>query len=592
MADQFILAHIKNLPIFKNLPAEQLELVAEVFEMFQVPPNTSIFRQGQPLNGMYLIVQGRAFLTQIGTDGTEYQVGEVKPYQFIGEAALFREIAENRSLRVVESVVLLFLARQRFEELLLLHPQIKLNLVSQYIPQPELARPLFKGQRPGEKVLLIQLRHPWSFIRLAFIPILFGLILMMLALIFFNGTLIAFVLMAIGVVIPVGWVIYMYVEWQDDAIIITDQRVIHVENVLWKFESNVSEVPLSSVHEVNVHIPSGDVMARSFQYGTVDIKTAGSSGNMNLEFIPHPDRIQKLLLNDKENYQRSVKDRNRDAIREEIDRFLDPDKQNNSNIKKEPTSPEKAQSTLGLLSTRSELANGDIVYRKHLSVWFGHIIFPLLMVLVGLIVIGVGVASIESAFLGSVESIGGFFVMLIGGIWLYGADWDWRNDIYILSDSTISLIHRRPLFLQNENDRVLLSQVDNVVSDKRGVFNTLFDRGDVRVSLVGDDRGQSKVFEKVYQPDRVQEEISNRRAGVLGRAKDEQLRQQRREIAEYIDVYHERMQTVNPPQPEPQPPVQQAPFNPPPPNPTPVNPPPPPLRGGARPPRIPRVRND
>jgi hypothetical protein len=93
----------------------------------------------------------------------------------------------------------------------------------------------------------------------------------------------------------------------------------------------------------------------------------------------------------------------------------------------------------------------------------------------------------------------------------------------------------------------------------------------------------------VYQPDNIQEEISNRRAGVLARAKDEQLRQQRREIAEYIDVYHERMQTVNPPQP--QQPVQPA-QSAPPPDPSPVNAPQPPLRGGSRPPRIPRVRND
>src|SRR5690606_18960090 len=203
-------------------------------------------------------------------------------------------------------------------------PHLGLNLVSQYMPQLEMARPLFKGQRPGEKVLLIQLRHPWSFLRISMVPLVMGLIIVMIGLIFFGGSWISLVMLALGLGIPAVWGIYMYVEWRDDAIIITDQRVIRVENILWKFESNVSEVPLSSVHEVNVNIPAGDVFARTFKYGTVEIKTAGTSGNMRLDFIPEPDRIQKLLLSDKENYQRSEKIRHRDAIREEIDRFLEP----------------------------------------------------------------------------------------------------------------------------------------------------------------------------------------------------------------------------------------------------------------------------
>ncbi|MBZ0292099.1 MAG: cyclic nucleotide-binding domain-containing protein, partial [Anaerolineae bacterium] len=539
MADQFVLAHIKNLPIFQKLPPEQLEQVAEAVEVFQVAPNARIFREGQTLPGMYLIVQGRAFLMQTGANGGEQKVGEVVPYQYLGEAALFNPVVESRSLWVIERVVLLFIGRDRFLQVLAEHPQLKVNLESKYAAFPEATKPLFKGQRPGEKVVLIQLRHPWSIIRNSLLPILLGLIIIFVGYML-SGNLISLVIMGLGVLIPVAWFIYTYTEWRDDAVIITDQRVLKVENILWKFESNISEVPLISVHEVNTRIPPGDLMARYLGYGTVEIKTAGTSGNLTLDYIPKPDRIQRILLTDKDLYHHAAKQRHRDAIRTEIDRFLTPDQVvEQEKAKNTPVSATNTNTQRHLLSTRFINAQGDLIIRRHLSVWLGHIFLPVLAFLGGVLLTALGVFSIPLGALGTVETIFGLFVMLLGGIWLYWADWDWRNDMMILGANTITLIHKRPLFLQNISDKMLLSQVDSVISDKHGFFNTLLDRGDVRISLVGDDKG--KLFSKVHQPDEVQAAVSNQRASVLSRSKEEELRRQRQEIAEYIDVYHERM---------------------------------------------------
>ncbi len=589
MADPFVLAHVKNLPIFKSLPPEQLEAIAEAFEVFQVPPNTLIFQAGQTLPGMYLLVQGRAYLLRTGADGQEQVVGEIVPYQYLGEAALFKTVTETRTLRVIESVLLLFLSRERFEQVLELHPQLRVNINSKHAPFAEAHKPLFKGQRPNEKVVVIQKRHPWSAFRLSLLPILLGLALVAAGVVFFAGSWFSLVLIGLGFVLPAVWGYYMYLEWGNDAVIITDQRVIQVENVLWKLESNINEVPLSNVQEVSYNYPPADLFSRWLRYGTLEIKTAGSFGNMRLDYIPYPENLQKILLSDKENYHRTDNEKRRDAIRAEIDRFLVADEQAQTGSQQaERKSAPSAPVDVGPFSTRFIDENGDIIYRKHLSIWFMHIFLPLILITIGVIVTLLGLTTIDWGSTGIIGAIGGFVLVLIGAVWLYWADWDWRNDLLILGDDTVTLIHKRPLFLQNVSDQILLSRVDNVVSDRVGILDTLLNRGTVKISLIGDDKGKAKVFKDVYNPVRVQEEITGRRAAVLNRAREEEVQRQRREIAEYIDVYHERISSAQ---------AQQAQM----PQPQPTSPPPPtpatdrtqpPIRGGVRPPRVPRVRSD
>ena len=584
MSQDFIVNTIKHLPLLEKLPPEQLQALAEGFRVLQFQPNDVIYGQGQPARGLYYLVSGRGYLMQRQADGREVVVGEMGANQFIGEPALFKELMENTSLRVVEQATVLFLSRERLQAILAQHPEIQANLNSPHVKFPEpRSKALFEGQRPNEVVLLMQRRHPWVIVRQSFLPImLIPILLVAIMAAWGNATM--FLLLA-ALVIPAFWIFYNYREWTDDLIIITDERVIRIENNLITFRSNISEMPIHSVHEVNVILPPADLFARIFGYGIIEIKNAGGAGNVRLRFVKEPEVVQKVIFKDKEDYQRRTRQQNRGAIRSEIDKFLEPDKQPDNNPPA-PTGPDdKPAEHVSWLSTRFKNASGDMVYRKHLSVWFTHIFWPAVIVMGGFLLLSLGMTNLFSGAARIVELIAGFFVTLVGGIWFYWADWDWRHDLYMVGDSTIRLIHRRPLWLQNINDQILLTQVDNVISDKRGIMDTLLDRGDVYIALVGDEKGGGKVFKNVYQPDEVQEEVSRRRAGAIQREKDAEIHRQHQVIAEYLDVYHERVregqnnQPVQPQQPAPPSNNRQEP------------PPAPPIRGGSRPPRIPRTRN-
>ena len=109
-----------------------------------------------------------------------------------------------------------------------------------------------------------------------------------------------------------------------------------------------------------------------------------------------------------------------------------------------------------------------------------------------------------------------------------------RNDLYIISDDTITLVHKRPFFLQSLRDQILVERVDNVESISRGIFAALMKYGDVRMSLVGAD--EPKMFHRVSNPQEIQQEISRRQHNKAERRAKYDAMQQRQILGEYLDT--------------------------------------------------------
>src|SRR5512145_974376 len=99
MADRFVLTHLKRLPVFARLSAEQLELVASSAQALRYEMGEVVFQQGQVHEGLVMLVSGRGLMTQIGPDGIEQAVGEVVADQYLNESALFGETMARATLR-------------------------------------------------------------------------------------------------------------------------------------------------------------------------------------------------------------------------------------------------------------------------------------------------------------------------------------------------------------------------------------------------------------------------------------------------------------------------------------------------------------
>jgi hypothetical protein len=586
MADRFVQSHIRRLPLFERLSDRELGLISTAFQVMRFEPGEVVFYQGQPARGMYMFVSGQGALVQTGPDGIERSIGMVGENQYLNEAALYRQITETATMHIVETAIVLVLPRQRLLTLLAHHPEIRSGLG---LPVHETVEPaqtnVFAGQRENEDVLAATRRHWWAFGR-------FGVILGALGVVMLIGALLMPVplltvgLMGLAVIVPGLGLVYAYLEWRNDLVIITDERVVRIERTLLTFSTRVSELPLTSIHEANAEIPATDAFARLFHYGPLEIKSAGRAGNMTLEFMPHPNDLQNLIFEDMDHQKSRLSEQQQQAIRAEIDRALGSELARTPVGGRTPApadhAPQQHDSRTGfaLIRLRYTDANGATVYRKHWMVWLRHVFLP------GMVIVGAGVLFLLWLFLPSFQDLGivgavlAFFVGLLGLIWFYWSDWDWRYDLYTVGDETITLVHRRPLWLQNEKDQILLNSVDNVSSNISGIFQNLFNYGDVRISLLGADRENVKVFEKVSHPREVQAEISRRRERTRQLAADADEQRQRQVIGEYLKVYHDTVSqdgTYPPTAQSQSAPGEQA---------------APPGQDGSRPPGVPRIRRD
>ena len=587
MPERFVQSHIRKLPLFQRLTPGQLAEIANAFQVLRFEPGETVFQQGQPSQGMFVFVSGRGVLAQVGSDGVERPVGAVGENEQVNETALFVDGLENASLRVAEPSIVLFLSRHRLAQVMAHHPDIAATLQGQGSRFPDTPRRLFQGQREDETIIARLRYHWWSMGRRVWLALILAFVSLALGVASQSAAL-ALGMMGLAVIIFGGFILYAYFEWRNDYIIVTDQRVVRVEDTILTFQNVISEIPIGNILEVNTVISPTDPFARIFNYGTVTIRTAGEAGIMKLDFMPRPFELQTMIFQSRDRYREMQAARTRTSIRAELDRSLGQPTGAFAAGSSQPTSatPRQQQnpSLLALilpLQMKFTNAQGETVYRKHWTSWLRHVFLPGLMILAGVILFVVAFLRPDALpGLGAITLPLAFFVMLVGGIWFYIADWDWRNDMYIVGDETITLIHKRPLWLQNQVDKILVSQVDNVESVVSGLFSSLFNVGDVVISLVGAAESSTKVFRSVSNPREVQAEISRRQARARMLREEAEANRQRQLIAEYLSVYHEniapRLDNA-----QAQPPSQ-----------PPAPPEPPPTHDGTRPPGVPRVRPD
>lgn len=549
MPDRYIQSHISQIPLFSALNPEQLAWVATGFELRRYEPEEYVFRQGDPTTGLYMFASGSGVLLRTTGDGQERPVAVVQAGQYLNEKALLRDGQETASLYIQQPSTLLFLSRQSILTVVAHHPELRTSLGLQGSMAHHQHEVHFRGQRENEAVLLETRRHWWAYVRMAWLPILLligGFVLAVLV----QQPALSLALVVLTLLVPGLLMLYFFLEWRNDALIITTQRVVRIHRVILTFSENVSEIPLASILEVNYELPVTDPFARIFGYGRLEVRTAGDGANFVLDLIPDVEKIQKMILEDRDLYTQRMSERERYAMRAEMERWLGREEGVTAGPGQQGQ-PGAASHIprRGLLPTKFHNEQGEIVYRKHQIVWFQHVLGPLSIMLIGLVLF---LLTLFVPLFQAFGAIGLAFAALLfvgGGIFFYWMDWDWRNDYYVVGDTIIKLIHRRPLWLQNENDQILIERIDNVAAETSGFWARILNYGDVRISLIGAEH--PKVFSSVPDPLGIQAKISSRQERMKQRKDEELSRRQREALGEYLTLYHETVHgSDGPPMPQ------------------------------------------
>ena len=113
------------IPLFSWLDLGLLGRFAARFTTVDVPPDHTLFEEGEPGDVLYVIVRGRVDVTRRAADGVERRVSVLEDGDFFGEIALLDEVRRTATVRARTPCLLLGLDRGDFRDLIAEEPVLR-----------------------------------------------------------------------------------------------------------------------------------------------------------------------------------------------------------------------------------------------------------------------------------------------------------------------------------------------------------------------------------------------------------------------------------------------------------------------------------
>ncbi|HEC12076.1 MAG TPA: Crp/Fnr family transcriptional regulator [Acidiferrobacteraceae bacterium] len=120
---------LKDVPIFKNLPHEELKKIASKIVLRTYSKRATVLNEGDAADYLYIVVSGKVKVYVIGDQGKEAIVNIMGPGESFGELALIDQQPRSASVAALEPIKLATLPRQAFHDCLLRNPQIAIDLM-------------------------------------------------------------------------------------------------------------------------------------------------------------------------------------------------------------------------------------------------------------------------------------------------------------------------------------------------------------------------------------------------------------------------------------------------------------------------------
>lgn len=114
---------LKSTPFFARLSPEDLEGILRVGQPASFEAGQVIMEQGDPGDGMYILLTGTAELDV----GGRYH--KLKQGDFFGEMALIAEGKRLATVKAVETVEALKIPAEEFQSFVLEHPRVALSML-------------------------------------------------------------------------------------------------------------------------------------------------------------------------------------------------------------------------------------------------------------------------------------------------------------------------------------------------------------------------------------------------------------------------------------------------------------------------------
>lgn len=379
----------------------------------------------------------------------------------------------------------------------------------------------------GERLIYTAHRHWVDLARRAILPfILWAVVslifLMRLPSAAFDRT--QLLLFIVGSLLFVS-LIYIYLDWRDDVLYVTNKRVIFIDRV-FLISSKRDELLMDSIENVNIETES--VIARQLGYGHVLVQTASRMRNIRFAMAQKPEEILGVIMSQVLPIRTGLaQERVRQVVRARV-----------LGGQQEPPPPAPVHllpkdffgKGFAFIFPANPRQDGDsVIWHKHWIVGFTSLLDPVL--LLAILVVGRSVLASTGFAIGLIGSI--IFILAIIAVigWIIYRWLDWIDDHYILSPNDVVDIERHPLGKEDRR-QASLAAIQNVTSSQPNILARLLNYGDVFLQTAG---GQGEFsFYHVPAPDKVQAVIFD----YLDSFKRRQQEKERFDVLDLIRHYH------------------------------------------------------
>ena len=120
---------LQKVPIFADLTETELKFLSERAVPRQFDAGELIFSEGEPCPGLHVIESGRVRIFKSSPSGREQVLAIDGPGSSVAELPVFDGGNYPASAAAVDAVTLLFVSKQDFHSVCLLHPQVALKVL-------------------------------------------------------------------------------------------------------------------------------------------------------------------------------------------------------------------------------------------------------------------------------------------------------------------------------------------------------------------------------------------------------------------------------------------------------------------------------
>jgi CRP/FNR family transcriptional regulator len=129
MAHEKALEVLRRVPIFSDLTSAELQFLSERAVRRSYSTGDIIFSEGDPCTGLFVIERGRIRIFKSSPSGREQVLAIDGPGSSVAELPVFDGGNYPASTSAVEKSEILFISKQDFYSLCLIHPQVPLKVL-------------------------------------------------------------------------------------------------------------------------------------------------------------------------------------------------------------------------------------------------------------------------------------------------------------------------------------------------------------------------------------------------------------------------------------------------------------------------------